>query len=192
MFIPTFDQEKSRPQGRLFSFPAGSGPLPVSFVTPKNMQTALSFLLETFPSLLRGIDPATPPRFGKMNLQQMIEHMAEAVRNANGKAVFPEVLTPAERIPAMQEFVVGPKEFRPNTVNQLMPAEPTPARLPGVEAAIADLEAELAAFVRHFEANPGLKVRNPFFGDLNYEQWVALLSKHARHHLRQFGWEQAA
>jgi hypothetical protein len=29
--------------------------------------------------------------------------------------------------------------------------------------------------------------RNPIFGDLNYEQNVRLLYKHALHHLRQFG-----
>ena len=38
-----------------------------------------------------------------------------------------------------------------------------------------------------FEKNPDLVTRNPFFGDLNFEQSVQLLYKHALHHLRQFG-----
>lgn len=156
------------------------------------MQTSLQFLLEEFPRQLRMIDPATPPVFGKMNVHQMIEHLCEAMRNANGKDVFPEILTPAERVPAMQEFVVGPKEFRPNTVNQLMPVEPLPAKMTSMEELIRQLEAELHDFVKCFEGQADKRIRNPFFGDLNFEQWVALLAKHARHHLRQFGWQQPA
>ena len=38
-----------------------------------------------------------------------------------------------------------------------------------------------------FSNNKTLVVRNPFFGDLNYDLWIALLYKHGKHHLRQFG-----
>lgn len=154
------------------------------------MNYALRFLTEEFPRLLRTIDPTTPPVFGKMNFQQMVEHFCDAVRNANGKEVYPDILTPAERVPAMQEFVMGPKEFRPNTPNQLMAADPVPVQLADARAAIDQLEIELADFVRCFEGQPDKRVRNPFFGDLDYAHWIALLSKHARHHLRQFGWQQ--
>jgi len=40
-----------------------------------------------------------------------------------------------------------------------------------------------------YAANEKLQIRNPFFGDLNFEQNVALLYKHAVHHLKQFGIE---
>lgn len=136
------------------------------------------------------MDPAASPLFGKMNFQQMVEHMSESVRGANGRMVHTEILTPAERVSAMQDFVMGPKEFRPNTVNQLMPVDPLPAVHASLEEAIQELETELAAFVDCFQGQEGKRIRHPFFGDLDFEQWLALLSKHARHHLRQFGWHQ--
>ena len=44
-----------------------------------------NFLRTKLIHYLQQLDPATPPRWGKMNVQQMIEHFAhDAVANANG------------------------------------------------------------------------------------------------------------
>jgi len=45
----------------------------------------------------------------------------------------------------------------------------------------------LIYFFEAFENDHNLVTRNPLFGDLNFEQNVQLLHKHALHHLRQFG-----
>ena len=58
-----------------------------------------------------------------------------------------------------------------------------------MQGAIGALQLELIYFFEAFEKNPALITRNPFFGDLNFEQNVQLLYKHALHHLRQFGVE---
>ena len=58
-----------------------------------------------------------------------------------------------------------------------------------VQAAIGKLQQELIIFFEVYEKNPKLVVRNPFFGDLDFEQNVQLLHKHALHHLKQFGVE---
>jgi hypothetical protein len=42
-------------------------------------------------------------------------------------------------------------------------------------------------FFTVFNKNNLRVTRNPFYGDLNYEQNVQLLHKHALHHLKQFG-----
>ena len=55
--------------------------------------------------------------------------------------------------------------------------------------AIGALQLELIYFFEAFGKDPQLITRNPFFGDLNFEQNVQLLYKHALHHLRQFGVE---
>ena len=44
-----------------------------------------AFLREALMPALRGIDPATPPLFGKMRFPQMVEHMTDFVRIANGR-----------------------------------------------------------------------------------------------------------
>ncbi|HRH66311.1 MAG TPA: DUF1569 domain-containing protein [Bacteroidia bacterium] len=152
------------------------------------MKSKLHFLQRTFIAKLRSIDPATAPLWGKMNVQQMIEHMSDSVRIANGKDL-QTVITPAERLQAMKDFAVSEKEFRPNTKNALMGEHPAEVRLKDTEAAILELETEMRLFVEHFEQNAGSTVANPFFGELNFQEWISLLYKHAVHHLKQFGIE---
>jgi hypothetical protein len=145
----------------------------------------LNFLLETYPSLLRKIDPSAKGEWGKMNVQQMIEHMIDAVQQANGK-VPASIVTPEERLQPMKEFLMSEKEFRPNTKNALMGEEPLPVKRASVEDAIKELESELKDFKNHFEKNPESKITNAFFGHLNFEEWIQMLHKHAVHHLKQF------
>lgn len=149
-----------------------------------------NFLRTRLVAHLQRLDPATPPRWGKMSVQQMIEHFAgDAVRNASGRLPFEKILTPPERLPLVREFMMSDKPFRPNTKNPLMAEEPGPLRYKTVQAAIGALQQELIYFFETFEKNPQLQTRNPFFGDLTFEQNVQLLYKHALHHLKQFGVE---
>jgi hypothetical protein len=149
-----------------------------------------NFLRTKLVTYLQRLDPATPPRWGKMGVQQMIEHLGgDAVRNASGRLKFDQILTPPERLDVMREFMMSEKPFKENTKNVLMKEEPAPLRYKTVQGAIGALQQELILFFEAFEKDPQLVTRNPFFGDLNFEQNVQLLYKHALHHLRQFGVE---
>jgi len=148
------------------------------------------FLRTRLISYLQRLDPATPSRWGKMNVQQMIEHYAgDAVRNASGHLKIDNILTPAGNLDRMREFMMSDKPFKENTKNPLMAEEPAPLRYKTIQAAIGALQQELIYFFEAFKENPGLITRNPFFGDLNFDQNVQLLYKHALHHLKQFGVE---
>jgi hypothetical protein len=147
------------------------------------------FLQYRFPILLKQITSSTPPAWGKMTLQQMIEHFADSVRIASGKTVHTEILTPEAYLDKSRAFMMSDKPFKENTLNALMPEVPAPVRHASVEEAIAELQKDLAYFFTAFEQNKNLTTRNPFFGDLNFEQNVQLLHKHALHHLKQFGVE---
>jgi hypothetical protein len=68
-----------------------------------------------------------------------------------------------------------------------MPETPAPVVNPSVDSAVQELQKEIGYFFSVFEQNKMQVTRNPFFGDLNYDQNVHLLYKHAMHHLRQFG-----
>jgi hypothetical protein len=149
-----------------------------------------NFLRTKLVSYLQRLDPSTPPRWGKMNVQQMIEHFAgDAVRNASGRLKIETILTPPEHLEKLREFMMSDKPFRENTRNILMTEEPAPTRYKTVQGAIGALQQELIYFFEAYEKEPGLIIRNPFFGDLNFEQNVQLLYKHALHHLRQFAVE---
>ncbi|MEO8405077.1 MAG: hypothetical protein ABI480_10790 [Chitinophagaceae bacterium] len=147
-----------------------------------------NFLRTKLVRYLQQLDPTTPPHWGKMSVQNMIEHYAgDAVRNASGRLKIETILTPSEHLQRMQDFLMSDKPFRENTKNALMGEEPAPLRYKTVQGAIGALQQELIYFFEAFEKNPALITRNPFFGDLNFEQNVQLLHKHALHHLRQFG-----
>lgn len=147
----------------------------------------INFLKNEFVPLLRQISSDTLPAFGKMSLQQMIEHFSDAVKIASGKITITQVFTSEINLPKMKEFLLSDKPFRENTPNPLMSEAPAPVRNKSLEAAIAELQASLDAFFAVFDGDNVLQTRNPFFGDLNFAENVQLLYKHALHHLRQFG-----
>lgn len=149
-----------------------------------------NFLRTKLVSYLQRLDPATANRWGKMSVQQMIEHYAgDAVRNASGRLKIDRIITPPEQLARMREFMMSDKPFKENTVNPLMGEEPAPLRYKTIQGAIGALQQELIYFFEAYEKDPGMMICNPFFGDLNFEQNVQLLYKHAIHHLRQFGVE---
>jgi hypothetical protein len=145
------------------------------------------FLRNHFVPLLQEIPTETPAAWGKMTLQQMIEHFADYTRIASGKVAHAEILTPPEQLDKARAFLESEKPFRENTSNPLMPETPAPVRNPSKAEAIKELKKEIDDFFTVFEKNKLQTTRNPFFGDLNYEQNVQLLHKHALHHLKQFG-----
>jgi hypothetical protein len=149
-----------------------------------------NFLRTKLISYLQRLDPATPPKWGKMNVQQMIEHYAgDAVRNASGRLKIDKIITAPENLGRMREFMMSDKPFKENTKNPLLDEVPPPLRYKTTQGAIGALQQELIYFFEAFENDPNLVTRNPFFGDLNFDQNVQLLYKHALHHLRQFGIE---
>ena len=147
------------------------------------------FLQNKFIPLLRNIPTDTTPRWGMMTFQQMIEHFSDYTRIASGKTAHADIKTPAENLQKMRDFLMSEKPFKENTPNPLMPEVPAPVRNPSVETALSELTKEIEFFFSVFQKNHLQVTRNPFFGDLNYEQNVQLLHKHALHHLRQFGVE---
>ena len=145
------------------------------------------FLRNRFVPLLHDIPTHSSAAWGKMTLQQMIEHFADYTRIASGKVVHAEIVTPPGQLDKARAFLESEKPFRENTPNALMPETPAPVRNPSKAEALKELKEEIDTFFAAFEKNNLQVTRNPFFGDLNYEQNVQLLYKHALHHLRQFG-----
>ena len=152
----------------------------------ENIKEKAHFLQHEYTKKLAALDATTPPKWGKMNVQQMIEHMSDYVRIASGRTPM-DIVTEEEKLPRMQGFLKSEKTFPENTPNVLMPDTPPPVRHTSKEAAIAELQAELDHFIDVHEKNSGRTTPNPFFGVLDYDMQVQLLHKHGTHHLRQFG-----
>lgn len=151
----------------------------------ENISGKAFFLRQEWIAALETLPENAERKWGKMNLIQMLEHMAEYVAMAYGKPpqglqVSPEV---SEK---MRAFLESEKPFRENTPNSLMPEKPPPAKSKDKNTALRTLKNEIENFFDAFEKDPDNKIMNPFFGELNFDQSVQLLYKHALHHLRQF------
>ena len=146
-----------------------------------------NFLEEQLVPAITAIPSDRPPIWGKMTLQQMTEHFAESVRIASGRMQYQEILTPEEQLTKMRNFLVSDKPFRENTENPLVPRIPAPVKNHSITKALQELDEEIRYFFQYFKKHPNYTTRNPFFGDLNFDQNVQLLYKHALHHLKQFG-----
>ena len=152
----------------------------------ENLQQKAYFLRHDFTKALAQLDAEAPRKWGKMNVQQMVEHFTDSMRNASGKLLL-KTLTPEENIPKMQAFLESEKPFKENTPNPHMPDTPEPLKHATKQEAINALQSEIDDFFAVYEADANKKVPNPFFGTLSFDQQVQLLHKHAMHHLRQFG-----
>lgn len=154
----------------------------------ENLHLKEQFLRRGFVSALRTIDPGTQPLFGKMNPQQMAEHMAAYIRLGYGNPVITDVFYTEDTLERVRHFIMSDKPFRDNTPNPMLGSTPGPCAFASYAEAVADVEQSVAELFRAFEQNSGLTVASPFFGILDYPMTIQLLDKHARHHLRQFGW----
>lgn len=144
------------------------------------------FLRKNFIPLLKNLNGNEKGKWGIMNAHQMVEHFADAVKNASGKLVLP-LLNEGERLEKYRAFLMSEEPFKENTKNSLIPEGGMPLRKTDIQSAINKLEKELNYFFEVFEKHPEFKTGNAFFGELDYKMNVQLLHKHAVHHLNQFG-----
>ena len=151
-----------------------------------NSTDKLNFISVVFPKLLQNLDADAKGGWGVLNGQQMVEHIADSVRMASGKNN-QKLHTAPDLVGRYKDFAMSDKEFKPNTPNALMPDIPAPKVNATMQEAINEYNDQIAAFIHYFEKNTEAIITNPFFGDLNFEEWTHLLHKHAVHHSKQFG-----
>ena len=148
----------------------------------------LHFITTGFIASVKKLTPGTSAKWGKMNAQQMIEHVTGFFKVSSGELQF-DLVTPEEHLPKFKEFLVSDKEFRENTKAPLtvIGEETLPLRHSNMEAAITALEKSIKEFVDHFAPDKNITTLHPVFGSLNFDEWVLLHYKHVMHHLKQFG-----
>ena len=146
------------------------------------------FIKESFPVLLQQANGAATAKWGKMDFQQMLEHIADFFQVSTQKQHYP-LVSPPEHMPKLKEFLMSDKQFRENTKApaNIIGEEPMPHRYETVEEALQELIAEVNYFFQLYTDEPDTTAVHPVFGELNYEEWVRLHYKHVTHHLRQFG-----
>ena len=148
----------------------------------------VAFIRDQLCVLLRGLDPVAKPLWGKMNVQQMTEHLTDFFKVSTGENKF-ELVIPEEDLPKYKAFLLSDKQFRENTKapSSVLGEEPLPVRTASMAAALTQLEASINDFFQCLKNDRERKTVHPVFGPLNYEEWIQLHYKHVTHHCRQFG-----
>jgi hypothetical protein len=148
----------------------------------------LSFIQNEFTPLVQQLAANTTGKWGKMNAQQMVEHVTAFFNVSTGRLQFP-IVTPAEHLPKYKEFLMSDKEFRENTKapQEVLGEEPLPLRKSSMDEAIAGLQQSINEFMDFFKDAVTRPTSHPVFGTLNFEEWVLLHYKHVVHHAKQFG-----
>ena len=151
-------------------------------------QQKLDFITREYMPLLKNLPGDAMGKWGKMNGQQMVEHVAAFFYVSTEKIKF-DLVTPLEHLPKYKEFLLSDKEFRENTKApvSVIGEEALPLRYATMNVALENLERSIRHFEYYFKENAGKATLHPVFGELNYDEWVLLHYKHITHNLRKFG-----
>ncbi len=147
----------------------------------------LAFLKEQVPVLIDTLQNEALPKWGKMTAHHMVEHMSMSFILANGKIKVQEFITDVERLPAMKRFILGDSPFKENTKSPVLSDELSALRYGNLDEARFIFKRELQNIFNAYETDEYLVLRNPLFGDLNYQEQIGLITKHVKHHFNQFG-----
>ena len=138
-----------------------------------------------FLEILENLDEKKSASWGKMTSQRMIEHLSDCIYMSCGIGNH-ELLIPEEKIKGMQAFLISDKEM-PQNIQVPFAKENTPLRNTDIELALDEFTMAWVDFEEMYSENSKKTALHPYYGNLNYEQWLLLHSKHFTHHFTQFG-----
>lgn len=124
------------------------------------------------------------PLWGSMSAQEMVEHLTDTLRIANGKSRFP-LETPEKHLAKSLEFLMSDTPIQKDLQASFAPNERI-LRNENISDAIDEFTEEWISFEEHYDGNEKREL-HPYFGELNFEEWQQLNKKHLSHHFLQFG-----
>ncbi len=136
--------------------------------------------------LLNGLLPSAKPIWGRMNAQQMIEHLTLAVNVSNGINQL-ELLTPLSKLEKTKNLLLMGDRAMPKLFhNPALPSDPIPCQNKTIKESISALHTSLQLFKNLFQIDPQKTQLHNIFGELNYNEWLWFHYKHFHHHFAQF------
>jgi hypothetical protein len=136
---------------------------------------------------LSALKADTPPLFGKMSAQDMVEHLILSMTFCNGKA--PQVLMIPERSSqAIKHHTINTdKEMGKGFKAPMLGDDPPPLIHEDLPSAIEQLKKEMEDFDSYFKKAPHAAPVSPVLGILDHTEWIIFHNKHFTHHFKQFG-----
>ena len=141
--------------------------------------------LETMLSALSRLSNSNKPLWGKMNAQEMVEHLSDMLMMARGTGNF-TIDVDAETIARRQQFLLSDKEMAKNIAVPFT-KELIELRNDELDLAVDEFTDEWLNFIELYENNPDASVVHPYYGALDFNLWLKMHDKHFMHHFKQFG-----
>lgn len=153
----------------------------------KTTQELEHFLDNDFRNWLSSLTYENVAFWGKMDAQQMIEHLIIAVNMSNGK-LFIELATPIEKVEKMKKIgLLSDRPMQRELKDFTLPTDSIHHEYADLQAAKQVLIDAVQAFKSHFNAQVEKTQLHYIFGELNYQEWLWFHYKHFIHHFSQFG-----
>ena len=132
------------------------------------------------------LSSSSPALWGRMDAQQMVEHLI-MLYNISNKKQETSILTPDKYIHKTQEFLRSEELMPKNFVAKFLPLDPIPYVYSSIEEAIDHLLSSLDSFQAYWSGKEEETLNHPVFGKLNKVLWDRVHNKHLHHHFLQFG-----
>ncbi len=145
------------------------------------------FLYEEAPQLLAELRTDTTAQWGKMDAQQMVEHLTYTIGFGNGRFNMEANAEPDRLAYRKMRFFEKDVPFAQGLRVGFIPEEPMPHQFPDIVQSKDFLMGQLERFYYYHDEHPDLTPMHPVLGTLNYDEWVQFHARHFRHHFRQFG-----
>lgn len=146
--------------------------------------TFLEPKLDVILPLLSKLEQNTKPIWGEMSAQRMVEHLTDALSLARGEITLP-LEFPSDKTEKVQGFLKSEHPLPVNFEAGFAPKS-APIRNADLSAAIEEFQESWKNYESFFAPNPEKTTLHPNFGELNFELWQTLNSKHLTHHCKQF------
>lgn len=139
---------------------------------------------------LERLTPASKPKWGRMQPQQMLEHLELIYQMAAGDFQDFEIVTPLDALEETQAQLWNYEPFTKGAKNPLYKAhqDELPALIHrDLAEAKAGFKAARKRFLTHFKKYPETQTKHITFGYLTGFEWKLMERKHLNHHFSQFG-----
>ena len=144
-----------------------------------------SFLRHELVPATEGLGEASPPRWGRMHPQEMIEHLIWAFELSTGQART-ECRVPEAGAPRMRQFLYDNRPTPRGFMNPALAAGLPPLQYGSLGEATRALAREVGRFLDGPRSS-GQLYTHPIFGPIEFDEWHRTHYKHTYHHFLQFG-----
>jgi oxepin-CoA hydrolase/3-oxo-5,6-dehydrosuberyl-CoA semialdehyde dehydrogenase len=148
-------------------------------------QVRAAFFRDQLGQALAALEENSPPRWGAMTAQQMVEHLQWGFELSTGRATV-ECTVPEARRERFKAFLRDNTPMMHEFRNPALAAGLPPPRHPSLADARQALAESVSRFLDEERSAPGAVYTHPVFGPITVEEWGRAHFKHAYHHLLQF------